>query len=133
MTAGDIGVSLPTQFVSTDDVISTRNALSTLYALQSPSGRLPYAGPPFDLDSEFYASDTYQAWTLIGTYRYMLYSGDFAWFQDVWANYTRGVSYLAEMVDETGLLNVTGVLDWGRNGQGGHNSGANALYYKASC
>ena len=91
---------------------------------------LPYAGPPFYLDTIATASDTYHAWTLVGTYTYVLYSGDFAWLGNVWANYTRGVEYLVEKVDETGLLNVTGLLDWGRNGQGGHNSEANALFYK---
>ncbi|TFY58443.1 hypothetical protein EVJ58_g6418 [Rhodofomes roseus] len=124
---GDLGISLPTQFVSTNDLVTTRNALDTLYAMQSASGALPYSGPPISAAA---GSDTYHAWTLVGTYTYVLYSGDFAWLQHVWSNYTRGVEYLAEKVDETGLLNVTGVLDWGRIGQGGNNAEANALYYK---
>ncbi|KAH9832466.1 Six-hairpin glycosidase [Rhodofomes roseus] len=124
---GDLGISLPTQFVSTNDLVTTRNALDTLYAMQSASGALPYSGPPISATA---GSDTYHAWTLVGTYTYVLYSGDFAWLQHVWSNYTRGVEYLAEKVDETGLLYVTGVLDWGRIGQGGNNAEANALYYK---
>ncbi|KAH9930196.1 Six-hairpin glycosidase [Fomitopsis serialis] len=124
---GDLGISLPTQFVSTNDLITTRNALDTLYALQNAAGALPYSGPPLSLEL---GSDTYHAWTLIGTYNYVLYSGDVDWLQGLWSNYTRGVEYLAEKVDETGLLNVTGVLDWGRIGQGGHNAEANAIYYK---
>ncbi|KZT68695.1 glycoside hydrolase family 78 protein [Daedalea quercina L-15889] len=127
---GDLGISLPTQFVSTNDLNSTRNALATLYARQDASGGLPYAGPPLDLLYSSDPSDTYHAWTLVGTYTYVLYSGDFEWLQEVWSNYTRGVKFLASKVDETGLLNVTGTLDWGRLGQGGYNSEANALYYK---
>ena len=133
LNTGDLGISLSTQFVSTNDLISTRNALTTLYALQSSSGMLPYAGPPLDLAGyPFIASDTYHAWTLVGAYTYVLYSGDFAWLQNIWANYTKGIEYLAEKVDDTGLLNVTGTLDWGRDGQGGHNSEANGRYYKVS-
>lgn len=127
---GDMGISLSTQFVSTNDLISTRNSLTTLYALQAPSGMLPFAGPPLTLDYNYIKSDTYHAWTLVGTYTYVLYSGDFDWLHNVWGNYTRGIEYLAQQVDGTGLLNVTGLLDWGRQGQGGHNSEANAIYYK---
>ena len=124
---GDLGISLGTQFVSTNDIASTKNALITIYALQSASGGLPYSGPPLSITA---VSDTYHAWTLIGTYSYVLYSGDFEWLQSVWSNYTRGVQYLTNLVDDTGLVNVENDLDWGRNGMGGHNSEANALYYK---
>lgn len=126
---GDLGISLSTQFVSTNDIVTTKNALITLYELQSASGALPYAGPPLNIVSTI--SDTYHAWTLIGTYSYVLYSGDFEWLQDVWSNYTKGVQYLASLVDDTGLVNVQSDLDWGRLWMGGHNSEANALYYKA--
>ena len=124
---GDLGISLGTQFVSTNDVVSTRNALITLYALQNAAGALPYSGPP---ENSLAISDTYHAWTLIGTYTYVLYSGDFEWLQSVWSNYTRGVQYLTSLVDDTGLVNVQSSLDWGRTGMSGHNSEANALYYK---
>ena len=124
---GDLGISLGTQFVSTNDVVSTKNALITLYALQNAAGALPYSGPP---ENSLSISDTYHAWTLIGTYTYVLYSGDFEWLQSVWSNYTRGVQYLTSLVDDTGLVNVQSSLDWGRTGMSGHNSEANALYYK---
>ena len=132
LITGDLGISLSTQFVSTNDVISSRNALDALYAEQASSGKLPYVGPPLQLaDISFLSSDTYHAWTLVVTYNYVLYSGNFDWLQGVWRNYTRAVEYLAEKVDGSGLLNVTGLSDWGRIGQGGHNSEANALFYKA--
>lgn len=49
------------------------------------TGALPYSGPPLN----FQGSDTYHAWTLIGTHNYYLYSGDIDWLQTVWANYVR--------------------------------------------
>lgn len=70
--------------------------------------------------------------TLIGTYNYWLYSGDDNWVQSIWSNYTQAVSYLASRVDDTGLFDVAGTRDWARLGQGGHNSEANALYYRVS-
>lgn len=83
---GDMGISIPTTFVSTNGLIPTRNALSTLFAQMDPvTGALPYSGPPLN----FQGSDTYHAWTLIGTHNYYLYSGDIDWLQTVWANYVR--------------------------------------------
>lgn len=126
---GDMGVAVPTLFVSTQDLVPAKNSLSTLFALQNPStGALPYAGPPFG--SYINGSDTYHAWTLIGAYNYFLYSGDIAWLKDTWSNYTKAVQFLMNKVDHTGLLDVTDTEDWGRLWQGGHNSEANAIFYK---
>ncbi|KAI0075157.1 Six-hairpin glycosidase [Panus rudis PR-1116 ss-1] len=124
---GDMGVAVPTQFVSTNDLISTRNALSTMFAGMNPkTGALPESGPPLSQQG----SDTYHAWTLIGTYNYYLYSGDVDWLQRTWANYTKAVAFLEGKVDSTGLMDVTGLRDWARLGGGGHNSEGNALLYK---
>ncbi|PCH42961.1 glycoside hydrolase family 78 protein [Wolfiporia cocos MD-104 SS10] len=130
---GDMGIAVPTQFVSTNDLIATRNALETLFAQQNAeTGALPYCGAP--LCGTFVppngSSDTYHAWTIIGAYNYYLYSGDTEWLQKTWSNYTKAVRFLTNKVDDTGLLNVTAPNDWGRIGQGGHNSEANAIYYK---
>ncbi|OBZ66809.1 hypothetical protein A0H81_13359 [Grifola frondosa] len=48
----------------------------------------------------------------------------------VWANYTKAVAFLENKVDSSGLLNVTGLRDWARLGQGGHNAEGKALYYR---
>lgn len=61
---------------------------------------------------------------------YFLYSGDTEWLETVWLNYTRAVAFLEGKVDISGLMNVTGLRDWARLGQGGHNSEGNALLYK---
>jgi len=124
---GDMGIAVPTQFVSTNDLIPTRNALSTMFAAINPkTGALPESGPPLSQ----LGSDTYHAWTLIGTHNYFLYSGDIDWLQTVWHNYTFAVSFLESKVDSSGLMNVTGLRDWARLGGGGHNSEGNALLYK---
>ncbi|KAI0370991.1 Six-hairpin glycosidase [Pilatotrama ljubarskyi] len=124
---GDMGIAVPTQFVSTNDLLPTRNALSTMFAAINPStGALPESGPPLSQ----LGSDTYHAWTLIGTHNYYLYSGDAAWLQTVWANYTKAVAFLEGKVDSSGLMNVTGLRDWARLGGGGHNSEGNALLYQ---
>jgi hypothetical protein len=140
-----MGIAVPTQFVTTNDLIPTRNALTTMFAGQNPStGALPESGPPLSQQG----SDTYHAWTLIGERRlrvpfvvpstefvpgchnYYLYSGDITWLGEIWANYTRAVKFLVGKVDSSGLMNVTGLRDWARQGGGGHNAEGNALYYK---
>lgn len=127
MLPGDMGVAVPTQFVSTNDLLPTKNALSTMFAAQNPkTGALPESGPPLSQQG----SDTYHAWTLIGTHNYFLYSGDVAWLQNVWQNYTKAVQFLENKVDSSGLMNVTGLRDWARKGGGGHNAEGNALLYK---
>lgn len=61
---GDMGIAVPAQFVSTFDLIPTRNALATMFAAIDPkTGALPESGPPLSQKG----SDTYHAWTLIGT------------------------------------------------------------------
>lgn len=123
---GDMGVSATTAYVSTDDLTSVRNSLSTMYQNQKSTGELPYGGPEFD----FYGSDTYHMWTLIGTYTYYLDSADKAWLDGIWSQYQLGVDFITAKIDGNGLLNVTGTSDWARGDQGGENIEANVLLYR---
>ncbi|KAJ7118101.1 glycoside hydrolase family 78 protein [Mycena epipterygia] len=125
---GDMGIAVPTQFVSTNDLIPTRNALATMFSAINPvTGALPESGPPLSQ----LGSDTYHCWTLIGTHNYYLYSGDIAWLENIWANYTKAVAFLEAKVDPTvGLMNVTGLRDWARLGGGGFNAEGNAILYR---
>jgi GH15 family glucan-1,4-alpha-glucosidase len=68
--------------------------------------------------------------TLIATYEYVLYSGDMAFLTSNWAKTTLAIDYIAAKIDSTGMLDVTATEDWGRHGQGGHNTEANALLYR---
>jgi hypothetical protein len=124
---GDLGVSVPTEYASLGDVTPARNALTTLYDHQAASGQLPYAGPQVN----FYGSDTYHLWTLIGTASYYQYSHDAAWLAAEWAGYLRAVDYILAQVGPDGLLTVQGTADWARSGQGGENIAANALMYRS--
>ena len=123
---GDMGVSEPTAYVSTDDLTAVRNSLTTMYQNQKSTGELPYGGPEFN----FYSSDTYHMWTLIGTYNYYLDSGDKTWLSGIWSQYQLGVNFITAKIDGNGLLNVTGTADWARSDQGGENIEANALLYQ---
>lgn len=124
---GDLGVSVPTEFASLGDLTPTRNALTTLYDHQAASGELPYAGP----EVNFYGSDTYHLWTLVGTANYYQYSHDLAWLTGEWANYVRAVDFSLAEVGSDGLMTVQNTADWARSDQGGENIEANALLYHA--
>ena len=64
-----MGIAVPTQFVSTNDLIPTINALATMFAAINPTtGALPESGPPLSQQG----SDTYHAWTLIGVCQFFL-------------------------------------------------------------
>jgi len=124
---GDMGVSATTAYVSTDDMLGVRNSLTTMYQNQKSTGELPYGGPEFN----FYSSDTYHMWTLVGTYSYYLYTGDKSWLDGIWSKYQLGMSFITAKIDSNSLLNVTGTNDWARGDQGGENIEANALMYEA--
>lgn len=44
---GDMSISMPSVFVSTNDMLSMKNSINSLLILQLSDGRLPYAGVPF--------------------------------------------------------------------------------------
>lgn len=94
---------------------------------QQDSGELPMAGPPLN----FYGSDTYHMSSVIGTYDYVLYSGDTEFLARNWKGIKMAVQFVAAKIDSTGLLYVTGSNDWGRYTQGGYNTQANALMYRS--
>lgn len=123
---GDLGVSVPTEYASLGDLTPTRNALTTLYQHQAASGELPFAGP----EVNFYGSDTYHLWTLIGTANYYQYSHDKAWLSGEWANYVRAVGFSLAEVGGDGLMTVQNTADWARGDQGGENIEANSLLYQ---
>ncbi|VDC03801.1 unnamed protein product [Peniophora sp. CBMAI 1063] len=126
---GDMGIAVATEFVSLDYLDPTRNSLDEMFSLQNASGAIPYCGPTISCG---FQSITYHEWTLFGVFNYWLYSGDVAWVQKIWSNYTLGLQYLANKIDATtGLLDSTGQeADWGRNGGGNFSISPNVLYYK---
>ncbi|THH04410.1 hypothetical protein EW145_g5548 [Phellinidium pouzarii] len=127
---GDMGIAVPTQFVSTNDLLPSRNSLAYIISLTDPTtGALPFCGPPL-CDINGTKSDTYHAWTLIGVYNYYLYTGDIDWLQGIWTNYTKALQFLENKAQPSGLINITDTADWARSDRGGVDSEGNALYYQ---
>ncbi|CAK7202238.1 hypothetical protein SEUCBS139899_004960 [Sporothrix eucalyptigena] len=128
---GDMGVAVPSLFVSTGDMESVKNALQTMYNNQNSDGSFPEAGPPLLQQG----SDTYHMWTMIGTYNYVLYTNDTAFLARNWAGYQRAMAFItAKQADETpssasGLLHVTGVRDWARLDVGTNMTEAQVILY----
>ena len=124
---GDMGIAVPSTFVSTGGLDSVKNALQTMYDHQNSDGSFPEAGPPLLQQG----SDTYHCWTMIGTYNYLLFTNDTAFLDQNWAGYQFAMEYIyAKVLQPLGLLNVTGTRDWARVAQGGNNTEANMILYK---
>jgi hypothetical protein len=126
---GDIAISGPSIFVSTNSLDTIRNGIDSLFILQQSDGRLPYAGTPFSkfvgektgVPDLFLWSFTYHCHTLNDLYDYYLFTGDLDYVVSYWDQYKLGVNYVLQFIDSTGLANVTSSADWLRKGMGGHN------------
>ena len=124
---GDMGIAVPSTFVSTGGLDSVMNALQTMYDHQNSDGSFPEAGPPLLQQG----SDTYHCWTMIGTYNYLLFTNDTSFLDRNWERYQHAMEYIyGKVLQPLGLLNVTGTRDWAREGQGGNNTEANMILYK---
>ncbi|KAF2194007.1 glycoside hydrolase family 78 protein [Zopfia rhizophila CBS 207.26] len=123
---GDMGIAVPSSFVSIGDLESVKNALQVMYDYQNRDGSFPEAGPPLLQQN----SDTYHMWTMIGTYNYMLYANDAGFVQKNWAKYLRAMNHIYGKVGPSGLLNQTGTRDWARWQTGFNNSEANMILYR---
>ncbi|KAB8078539.1 Six-hairpin glycosidase-like protein [Aspergillus leporis] len=122
---GDMGIAVPSAFVSTGDLESVKNALQVMYDTQDAStGAFDESGPPLSQKN----SDTYHMWSMIGTYNYLLYTNDTAFLSKNWNKYQKAMEYIYKKVDNsTGLLNVTGTRDWARWQQGYNNTQAQIM------
>lgn len=123
---GDMGVAVPSTFVSVGDLDSVKNALQTMYDNQNPDGSFPEAGPPLLQQG----SDTYHMWTMIGTYNYLLYTNDTDFLAENYGSYLRAMDYVYGKVGPSGLLNVTGTRDWARWVTGFNMSEAQMILYR---
>ncbi|KAF9729505.1 hypothetical protein PMIN04_003734 [Paraphaeosphaeria minitans] len=122
---GDMGIAVPSGFVSIGDLDSVKNALQVMYNYQNNDGSFPEAGPPLLQQN----SDTYHMWTMIGTYNYMLYKNDTDFVGQNWAKYLKAMTYIYGKVQPIGLLNSTGTRDWARWQTGGNLTEANVILY----
>lgn len=122
---GDMGIAVPSSFVSIGDLDSVKNALQVMYDYRNPEGSFPEAGPPLLQQN----SDTYHMWTMIGTFNYMLYTNDAAFVQRNWPGYLKAMEFIYDKVDDSGLLNQTRTRDWARWQTGFNNTEANVILY----
>lgn len=69
---------------------------------------------------------------MIGTYNYVLYSGDLDFIRDSWDKYLAAMNFVASQLDSSlGLLNITGYEnDWGRLYTDSTLVSAQMLYYR---
>ncbi|MCJ1331883.1 hypothetical protein MMC10_008575 [Thelotrema lepadinum] len=132
---GDMSISAPGILVSTNDMVTIKNSLDSLLILQNATtGQLPYAGTPFgqrfqQLQGTAGFSFTYHLYSLIGMSYYYTFTGDAAYIQNHWSNFTKALNFSLNAIDNSGLMNVTSPADWLRFGMGGHNIEANAILY----
>jgi hypothetical protein len=112
-------ISIPSIFVSTNDLYSVLNSLESLLRLQQADGMLPYAGAPFSTEVSF-VSFTYHLHNLISMAYYYQYTGDLSWLSSHWDQFKRGIQWSLNSIDSSGLMDVTSGSDWLRNGMGGH-------------
>ncbi|RDW76790.1 uncharacterized protein DSM5745_06782 [Aspergillus mulundensis] len=124
---GDMGTALPSVFVSTGELKSARSALAVIFANQADNGQFPKAGPP----NAQLNSDTYHLWQLIGTYNYLLYSGDTAFVVDHWPQFIKGLNRSLSLLSPNGIVKVTAERDWGRFTYGAERASASILLYRA--
>ncbi|KAH8692756.1 putative alpha-L-rhamnosidase B [Talaromyces proteolyticus] len=123
---GDMGIAVPSTFVSIGDLESVKNALQVMYNTQNSDGSFAESGPPLSQQS----SDTYHMWSMIGTYNYVLFTNDTAFLEHNWEGYQKAMNYIYDKVNyPSGLLNVTGLRDWARWQQGYNNSEAQMILY----
>ncbi|OBT42465.1 hypothetical protein VE00_07936 [Pseudogymnoascus sp. WSF 3629] len=126
---GDIAISGPSMFVSTNSLDGIKNGLSALFSMQEAGGRLPYNGIGYFLKGHFDYSFTYHLYTLLDLYDYYTYSGDLAYLKKYWPQYKRGLANTVALIDSTGMAKVDSPNDWLRSGMGGHNGEANSIFY----
>lgn len=68
-------------------------------------------------------------WSMIGTYKYVLYTNDTDFLLENWGSYKHAMEYIyGKVTYPSGLLNVTGTRDWARWQQGYNNSEAQMMY-----
>jgi hypothetical protein len=105
--AGDLAIVVWSQFATIGDSISMRNALDTLFDVQSERGQFPWAGPPtcHDSVSEFaksedwpYISDSYHLWTMLVARHFFHLTGDLEWLKAKWQGLVLGMQLAVSRV-----------------------------------
>ncbi|KAH6684755.1 Six-hairpin glycosidase-like protein [Halenospora varia] len=138
--AGDFAIVVWSQFATIGDSISMRNALDTLFDIQSDKGQFPWAGPPICHDSRSdlaksehwpYMSDSYHLWTMLVARHFYHLTGDLDWLKGKWENIVLGMQLaISRFRSDEGLYYCAGALDWGRTSVEGFNLSCNILFHE---
>ncbi|RAK71308.1 putative alpha-L-rhamnosidase B [Aspergillus fijiensis CBS 313.89] len=98
---GDMGIAVPSAFVSIGNLESVKNAL------QASTGAFDESGPPLSQKN----SDTYHMWSMVGTYNYLLYTNDTSFLETNWAGYQKAMEYIYGAELATWAGDTTGLSD----------------------
>jgi hypothetical protein len=105
--AGDLAIVVWSQFATVGDSLSMRNALDTLFDVQSEKGQFPWAGPPICHDSVSdlakseqwpYMSDSYHLWTILVARHFYHLTGDLDWLKAKWQSILLGMQLAVSRV-----------------------------------
>ncbi|RDW65092.1 hypothetical protein BP6252_10743 [Coleophoma cylindrospora] len=138
--AGDLAIVVWSQFATINDSMSMRNALDTLFGVQSADGHFPWAGPPIchdsvsdvaKLDAWPYISDSYHLWTILVSRHFYHITGDIEWLKGRWDAIVLGLELaITKFKSEEGLYYCAQPLDWGRTSVEGYNLSCNILFHE---
>lgn len=128
---GDYGISVPTTFLSTNDVDSVKISIQQLFAQQNETtGQMPYAAAPIYMEPDNTLvsglattfSFTYGLHGLLSLYYYYKYTGDIGFLKEQWYRFKLGLTFSLSYVDDTGLAYIPiDNADWLRSDMGWHN------------
>ncbi|KAH6710884.1 Six-hairpin glycosidase-like protein [Leptodontidium sp. MPI-SDFR-AT-0119] len=138
--AGDFAVVIWSQFATIGDSVSMKNALDTLFDVQSEKGQFPWCGPPICHDSRSdlaksaewpYMSDSYHLWTILVSRHFYHLTSDIDWLKSKWNKIILGMELaVSRFRAEEGLYYCEGILDWGRTSVEGFNLSGNILFHE---
>ncbi|URN04958.1 GH116 family glycosyl hydrolase [Actinomadura madurae] len=130
---GDLAVQAPVAYVSTYDMGSVDNSLSSLAAQQLPDGYMPAASLVGQHNqNELRTYGEYVTWFVANMYDHWWYTGDRAYLDRWWPQLTKATAWLESVraEDDGGLIGFANSGSCGHYGYSdcGHETYVNALY-----
>ncbi|WUI02464.1 trehalase family glycosidase [Spirillospora sp. NBC_00431] len=120
---GDLAVQAPVAYVSTYDLGSVRNSLSSLAAQQLPDGYMPAASLVGQHNqNELRTYGEYVTWFVSNMYDHWWYTGDRAYLDRWWPRLTRATAWLESVRAEDGQdgQDGKGLIAFEKSGSCGH-------------
>lgn len=108
---GDMIISIQSGAVSTCDMISAKNSIASLLAIQGSDGKLLCYRPTYNKPAHTYTSFTYHLYTIFDLFYYYEWSGDVDYLTEQRSRVKAGLIWSLSYVDSSGLQDVTATLD----------------------